>query len=170
MVAWRPEHRELGKTDGSFTKPRTLPTSTFAFTQACNRHIRSDESHKHKAEHSCYCTRILNTMVEREIMSQAVRRRIREPEDQVPATAWLPVPSRPVELQAKEAPVTHCHNCQRPAVSLERSLIRLGDMHSKIEELPTCRTCRCERYSRRGIPRDTRPEADRTLRALKKTS
>jgi hypothetical protein len=52
-----------------------------------------------------------------------------------------------------------CHNCHRPAVSLERSLIRLGDMHSKIEELPTCRTCRCERYSRRGIPRDQRPGA-----------
>jgi hypothetical protein len=101
-------------------------------------------------------------------MSQAVRRRIREPEDQLPAMAWLPVLKVAATLEAKEDTVTSCHNCQRPAVSLERSLIRLGDMHSKIEELPTCRTCRCERYSRRGIPRDTRPEADRTLRALNK--
>jgi hypothetical protein len=110
-------------------------------------------------------------------MSQAVRRRIREPEDAQahlwiafqPAQAEVRKALRHVsEILPKEVPVTRCHNCQRPAVSLERSLIRLGDMHSKIEELPTCRTCRCERYSKRGIPRDTRPEADRSLRALNK--
>jgi hypothetical protein len=101
-------------------------------------------------------------------MSQAVRRRIREPEDQAPAIAWLPVLELATKVEVKEAPVTRCHNCHRSAVSLERSLIRLGDMHSKIQELPTCRTCRCERYSKRGIPRDTRPEADRSLRALKR--
>jgi hypothetical protein len=101
-------------------------------------------------------------------MSQAVRRRIREPEDEAPAIAWLPVLQLAKKLETKESPVTKCHNCHRPAVSLERSLIRLGDMHSKIEELPTCTVCRCERYSKRGIPRDTRVEADRTLRALNK--
>lgn len=101
-------------------------------------------------------------------MSQAVRRRIREPEDQVPDSSWLPLLHLVKKPEPSQPAVIRCHNCHRPAVSLERSLIRLGDMHSKIEELPTCRRCRCERYSKRGIPRDTRVEADRTLRALNK--
>ena len=99
-------------------------------------------------------------------MSNAVRRRIREPEDQVPDSSWLPL----LRLAKKREPsqqcaVVRCHNCHRPADTLERSLLRQGEMHSDVRELPTCRTCRCERYSRRGIPRDMRRSAIRVKAA-----
>jgi hypothetical protein len=69
---------------------------------------------------------------------------------------------------SKAPALPRCHACHRPAATMERSLIRLGDMHSKIQELPTCRTCRCERYSRRGIPIDSRHGAEQGI--LPKTS
>ena len=99
-------------------------------------------------------------------MSQAVRRRIREPEERVSAIGWLSQLHLVKKAEPSRLAVVRCHNCHRPAVTLERSLLHLGEMHSEVRDLPTCRTCRCERYSKRGIPRDMRRSAVR-LKAAK---